>query len=221
MLQHVTRAQALASCVQPPTAAVRKRYSPPPLAPHAVAAMPPALFFDAVAEHDALATLFAEAAAWRDDPDAPLHASVPDVSSWSPAQHLHHVAQINAGVLAWVAGVAVPAGSAADAPEADGTPTATGRMLLAAGRIPRGQGQSPAALVPPDDVPAERLAARLTEQQARLDALAPHLDALGALTARRKHPVFGLLNATQWLRFCRVHTDHHHRIIRDILAAHA
>lgn len=185
--------------------------------------------FDPAAEHAAVCDLMDEAEAWRRAPDRHLFAARPEVSAWSPAQHLYHAAQIGAGLLGWIVQQARladasgdPSNEAApreeDGGDGDGGVNKAGRAVLAAGRMPRGAGTSPDAFVPPDDLAPEQLTTMLATQRRYAEAMQPHLGALPHVRVRRTHPVFGALDAVQWLRFVRVHTDHHHRIVRDILA---
>ena len=41
-----------------------------------------------------------------------------------------------------------------------------------------------------------------------------------ASRATRNHFAFGGLNATQWLQFAALHTEHHQKIIREVLEPH-
>ena len=137
---------------------------------------------------------------------------MPVVSAWSPAQHLHHVAKINAqifeGLLAACRGEAPPS--------TEGGINLVGRLVLTMGRMPRGKGRTPRRFEPPDTPAHADLDALLTCSHETLDALEPHLPAFARLPGRWRHKVFGPLNARQIFRFARIHTMHHLYIIRDI-----
>jgi hypothetical protein len=46
-----------------------------------------------------------------------------------------------------------------------------------------------------------------------------HLAPLGAAEGRIEHPRMGMLDGPQWLRFVRIHSQHHLAIVRDILSS--
>jgi hypothetical protein len=85
------------------------------------------------------------------------------------------------------------------------------RVVFATGRIPRGRGRAPEAVVPEQDAAAETLMALLGESE-RLLAEAASLPP----TAWFKHFVFGPLDRDKTIRFIRMHNHHHLRIIDDI-----
>ena len=131
---------------------------------------------------------------------------VPRVSAWSPAEHLDHSIRVTASVLKNVA----------DSNEIAGGINLLGRIILLAGRIPRGRGRSP-----------ERFRGALTDRTA-LEAAITSVEQQLATNDRAlllspkvisRHPRFAGLTAEQALRFLAIHTDHHLRIVRDILRA--
>lgn len=127
------------------------------------------------------------------------------VSTWSPAEHIDHVLKVTKSVLD-----RLPSEEAA----ARGI-SVVGRVLLALRWFPRGKGRAP-----------ERLAGKrctVEELQARVARVSAAVDAADAQAIDRArirnvpHPVFGGLTPSQALRFVTVHTDHHLKIVRDIL----
>ncbi len=80
------------------------------------------------------------------------------------------------------------------------------------GYIPRGRGQSPAAVLPPDNIKTEDILSQL-------ELARENLAGLSDLNSNTNfiHPVFGQLNKKQTQRFLRIHTKHHLKIIQDIL----
>ena len=91
-----------------------------------------------------------------------------------------------------------------------------GRLVLLFNAFPRGRGKAPEG-TRPQGTSAEELAARLRSTRERVAGLESSLAQLQASPATRKHPVFGRLNATQWLQFMVIPHDHHQKIIRDVL----
>ena len=179
-----------------------------------------------------------QAQAWLDGAASLCEKSV-RVSDWSPAQHLHHVAVINQRIADQLLkgdhgapGAAVKAqprnsricvrfwpGDGDGAPgAAAGRPNVAGYLVLLMGRLPRGRGRSPDAFRPPDTVDREALVRRIDGNRRLIDELADQLGTLRQSDWRSRHPVLGYFDASEWLRFARIHTAHHHRIIRDIMA---
>jgi hypothetical protein len=155
-----------------------------------------------------------QAQQWLDRDASVLFDTVRHVSGWSPAQHLHHVVVVNQRILDQLVEVVEGTSRAAT-----GRPNIAGYVVLLMGRLPRGRGRSPAPFRPPDTVDHGALAHRVAANHERLDGLADHLGALRRSDHRLPHPVLGELDAGEWVRFARIHTGHHHRIIRDILDA--
>ena len=88
----------------------------------------------------------------------------------------------------------------------------TRTMSLTLNYIPRGRAQAPDAVKPPDIIHTEALSAQLQEARTRLQQ-AFQLDE----DAHFDHPIFGTINRGNTLRFIEVHTNHHLKIINDIL----
>jgi hypothetical protein len=129
-------------------------------------------------------------------------------SGWCPAEHLDHVIKVSASIVNRLL--------QADAPRSGGV-SMLGRIILAAGRIPRGKGKAPERLRGAR-VSGEELHAALARLEEKIAQLAAeHLaESRGAIVP---HPRFGGLRPGQALRFAAVHNDHHLRIIDDILKA--
>ncbi len=87
-----------------------------------------------------------------------------------------------------------------------------GRLFLSMNYIPRGKGKAPKMVLPPDQITE----VDLTEQ---LDRAKENLRSLDTIDSRVtfKHHYFGILDYKQTIRFLEVHTNHHVKIIRDIL----
>lgn len=80
------------------------------------------------------------------------------------------------------------------------------------GRIPRGAAQSPQSVRPPDVILLDSL-------RWQLEAARTNLDKISALEEHAffAHPVFDQLDRDQTRRFLDIHTNHHLKIIEDIL----
>ncbi|MEO0525962.1 MAG: DUF1569 domain-containing protein [Bacteroidota bacterium] len=80
------------------------------------------------------------------------------------------------------------------------------------GYIPRGAGQSPKSAHPPATIHTEDLHSQLRTARMKLRSIA-------VLDERTnfKHPYFNILNKGQSKRFIKIHTEHHLKIIKDIL----
>ena len=100
----------------------------------------------------------------------------------------------------------------ADPEKPHGRINLTGRVILTLGWIPRGRGKAPKVARPKEETTTSDLEERL----ARVRQKADQLDALGKDQYFR-HPYFGDLNLTWALKFMKVHTRHHLKIVDDIL----
>lgn len=78
--------------------------------------------------------------------------------------------------------------------------------------IPRGRAKSPKAVLPPENITVEALYKQLDEARSKMDKA---LDL--PKESHFKHPVFGTISRGNALRFIEVHTQHHLKIMRDIL----
>ncbi len=87
-----------------------------------------------------------------------------------------------------------------------------GKILLRINFIPRGKAKVPKYLTSPETISKESLLAQLTVAKAHILAT-EKLDK----NAFFKHPLFGNVNKTRALRFLKVHTHHHLKIIKQIL----
>lgn len=155
----------------------------------------------------------AETAAW---PDERLYAVAPAVSAWSPAQHLEHVCLVAAAVLERLD--ALRSGGEREDRREHGSPRLAGRAVLMAGRIPRGRGQAPDFSLPAK-VPGRSALRELCSRVGRqVTETAAHAASFRGVRGVIRHPLLGWLNAAQWWRFLRVHSEHHLAIVEDIRA---
>lgn len=151
---------------------------------------------------------------WLELPPERLRRVQPAISQWSALEHIAHVALAteltlrNLASLARGSGLLVVQG---------GEPVPGALELLAAGRIPRGLGQSPRIVRPPKEIDMALLRRWLADGRAARAALDPAQ--LGPSELKIPHQTLGALDAPQWARFASVHAEHHVLIAREILAA--
>ncbi|RNC87827.1 MAG: DUF1569 domain-containing protein [Winogradskyella sp.] len=85
-------------------------------------------------------------------------------------------------------------------------------MSLTCNYIPRGRAQSPEIVKPPDVIHTEDIYTQLEEARNNIIKLKSLND-----NSYFKHFVFGKLNKAQTIRFIEVHTNHHLKIVKDII----
>jgi DinB superfamily len=85
-------------------------------------------------------------------------------------------------------------------------------VVYALNKIPRGKGKAPKAVQPAREFTVESLQERLRETIANIESIA----SLNP-NAYFKHPYFGKLNLKSTFKFLVMHTEHHQKIIKDIL----
>jgi len=132
--------------------------------------------------------------------------SVPDVSKWSVAMHVHHCALGMVRMCTAVLESSPPA-----PPSRFSAPRA---FVFATGRIPRGRGKAPEGALPDPDVRPEELRALLDRSEGLIGQVAR-----AEPGQWWEHFAFGTMNRDQTLRFIGIHNGHHLRIIADIRAA--
>ncbi len=146
-------------------------------------------------------------------PEDVLRAVTP-VSGWSVLQHLFHLLLAAELSLKGAANLAADRGRLRT-PLVELDPRA--REALVRGRLPAGV-EAPRFVTPP---PRPDLAlVRTIHADAAAAAASPGL--AGPLPEGPlgiPHQILGVLTAGQWLRFARIHSAHHLRIARAVLAA--
>lgn len=166
------------------------------------------------AEHDRIRAFYDAAEALLSGPDEALHSVRPEVSAWSPAQHVVHICKSNGGMLKAVQ-VICAGGRAASA---EGEPNEAGRRLLETGRFPPGR-EAPDFVRPPTEVSHQELEASLERGREKLTAVEALLPQVAEAEGRVAHPFLGMFGAAHWLRMAGIHSQHHHAIIDRIAAA--
>lgn len=86
-------------------------------------------------------------------------------------------------------------------------------LLFAIGYFPRGKVKAPKFVRPPETITIEDL-------NAQIQLAYQHIERLKSAHkyAYFKHFIFGVLHKKRTIRFLQLHTNHHLKIIRDILA---
>lgn len=86
------------------------------------------------------------------------------------------------------------------------------QLVYTLGFIPRGKGKAPKAVQSFDDITKETIELQLKEASIALEEI-QQLDG----NSYFQHPYFGSLNLKPTLKFLNIHTQHHLKIIDDIL----
>ncbi|WP_420320606.1 DUF1569 domain-containing protein [Flagellimonas sp.] len=88
----------------------------------------------------------------------------------------------------------------------------TRAIIYTLGDFPRGVAKAPRVVRPPEVINTEDLHRQLQMAKENLQAI-QSLDA----KAHFEHPYFSVLNKNQSIRFLKIHTGHHLKIVRDIV----
>jgi hypothetical protein len=90
--------------------------------------------------------------------------------------------------------------------------------ILRRGRLPRGA-RAPRFVSPPERLERPALLDALHGSRAALEAVGLVLEQVADAPWIIPHQELGALDATRWLRFARVHSAHHLRIVSAIVAS--
>lgn len=167
-------------------------------------------------EVEALGATFAELAALRARLDDAVRVRADAVSAWAVDQHLYHVALSSDLALRNVRALVRGEGSRI---VHEGGPNELALRVLADGTYPRGRSEAPRMVRPPDEVVPEYLTMEMDQNRAMLAELASEVARVADAAGRIPHVYLGELDAGEWLRFARLHAEHHLAIARDIEAA--
>lgn len=85
-------------------------------------------------------------------------------------------------------------------------------LVYLTGRIPRGKARSPRKVLPEENISKQELLDQIEIARARIGII-PKL----AKNAFFEHPYFGHIKRDETEKFLVIHTEHHLKIIRDIL----
>lgn len=87
-----------------------------------------------------------------------------------------------------------------------------GRIVLVVGSFPRGRAKAPKSVRPPEVINNQDILAQIETAKTNIQTIAT-LDK----NAYFKHPIFGNINTGKIYHFIELHTNHHLKIIKDIL----
>lgn len=146
-------------------------------------------------------------------PDHLLFPTQQAVSGWSAAQHMYHILVANGMMLKGIRLICRGHRQVLQ----EGSLNEAGRYVMTRG-MPRGRAQAPSFTVPPEDLSRSDLLKVFTRSHATYDASQELLPAIPEAHGYLSHVYLGELNAPQWLRLARLHSEHHLRIIDDIIA---
>lgn len=161
-------------------------------------------------DYQALQALIAECLPYLDWPEDKLFEVKSDVSGWSIAYHLHHMAKAHGPLPSLIE--RMQSGRLGEEgleqhPES--------LAIIHHGEIPKGW-KSPEITTPPDDLSHALVLKDFRRMATATQRLEEKLDELEQIPRLFPHFYFGPLNALEWLRFMRLHTLHHLGIIKRI-----
>ena len=147
-----------------------------------------------------------------------FQAKTDAVSAWSVGEQLEHTA-----IALNLIGDAITNMLANPDQDADHEANELGQAVLEGGAIPRGRGKAPDFLLPQGESVPANVNAELLQAKEKWDALSEKSEEIDACPATFAHFALGAFTPAQWARFTAVHTDHHIKIIRDVIegAGHA
>ena len=149
-------------------------------------------------------------------PEERLLAQAPEVSGWCAGQHAFHMVLACDLSLKNALALVKDTGRLVREPE-DRKPEA--QEILRAGSIPRGVAEAPRFVTPPPRLDFPLVRQILGEVRDQRTQIAEDTAALAAAPRAIPHQLLGDLSATEWVRFARVHTNHHLVILDEVLAA--
>jgi DinB family protein len=165
-----------------------------------------------IALHSRLEERFDRMEATLSRDDSALFHMAPEVSSWSVASQLHHLAAATGLMLVAVDRI----GHKKSPAKEGGSVTTVGKLVLRAGRFPRGKGKAPAPTIPPESITRADLEATIGRSRETWGRTPGVLEIASTSSWRTRHPYFGDFGAEEWLKLAAIHADHHFRIIEDI-----
>ncbi|MEM7163816.1 MAG: DinB family protein [Planctomycetota bacterium] len=161
-----------------------------------------------------LAALDAELRHWRDVVAEHAQGAAvvrPEVSAWSVAQHVDHIATATLLNLRAVAKLHQDPAVGNNEPSIK----AVGWAVLVSGRIPSGA-SAPDSVLPQPAPAATDLTDTLASCEELIATLRPHTSQLDTIKRRIPHPILGGFTPRQWLRFALIHSHHHTQITQRI-----
>lgn len=130
--------------------------------------------------------------------------SNPKVSKSNVAWHIDHSLKVINSV--------VKALQSSDPSTYEANFSVLGRLFFTLGFFPRGKARAPKYVRPPETILKEDLISQIDLAKTNLKGIS-NLDE----NAYFKHPIFGNINTKRVLKFLWLHTNHHVKIIDDIV----
>ena len=90
--------------------------------------------------------------------------------------------------------------------------TLIGKIFFTIGHFPKGRAKAPKRVMPPDVILREDILSQINTAKERIHQISSLDD-----NAYFQHPIFGNINRKRVVRFLEIHTNHHLKIIKDIL----
>ena len=126
------------------------------------------------------------------------------VSKASVGWHLDHTLKVVNNVIKAI--------QTSDPENYENNITFTGKVCLMFGYFPRGKGKAPKHVKPPEVIVKEDLVGQIALARTNVESISSlHKNAYF------KHPLFGNINTKRVGRFLETHTNHHLKIVREIL----
>lgn len=139
-----------------------------------------------------------------------LFDKTPPSGGWSYAEVYSHILQadFNALIAAEKCAIKTAAYTGKKA-------NLLGLLVLGSGSFPSFKVKSPAVSANVKKISKEDARNLIVRVRSRLETVMPLLPG-ASKNYRIKHPRMGMLNAKQWLRFVRIHTEHHLKQLKRI-----
>jgi len=141
------------------------------------------------------------------------HAVAKDVSGWSVAQHLFHIALATDLALRHVRALVDNKGRLVSA---DGELGERAAAVLVSERTRRGVAEAPRMVRPGDDVNPVFLGNEIAGARAAVATLRARAADVAGASGWIPHQELGPLQAAHWLRFARLHAQHHLAIAEEV-----
>lgn len=135
-----------------------------------------------------------------------LFQTTPPGGGWSFAEVYSHILSATLG-----SSIALEKCASGTCPPTDDGPTFLGRLMMFTGSFPPVKVKVPAAVaakMPVNKLSKEEVKNLLIKCRKRIDDTVS-LVKDASPDSRYKHPRLGMLNAKQWLKFIRIHLQHH------------
>ncbi len=162
--------------------------------------------FSIAEEGRALLLSLTEIQKYCQDPEM-IHRINAEVSEWSVGQHCEHILKADRLNLRAVDLLHSGGGE-------EGDSSRSPHPVLLSGFIPTGMAEAPRYVQPADDPQVDQLTSMTDKVLAGWAKTLEEMKALSPPFSRGiLHHEMGLLDIPGWVRFARVHTDHHLKII--------